>query len=648
VKRTEQQLREGQRILSRRALVVGGVQAAVLGGLALRMRHMQVNEADAYRLLAEENRVSLRLIPPARGQIFDRAGVLVAGNEQNWHVTLVREDAGDVAEVMARLAHILRMDAAALDRAMREIARHPPFVPVTVAEQLTWEEMSAVAVNAPALPGVTPEVGLSRVYPLQGDFAHVAGYVGPVSENDLSRIENPDPLLRLPRFPIGKVGVEARAEDLLRGRAGTRQIEVNAGGRVMRELARVEGTPGADIQLTVDAGLQNYVQARMGAESASCVVMDCASGDLLALASAPTFDANLFVRGISSADYRTLLDDDHRPLASKTVQGAYPPGSTFKMIVALAGLEAGLIDPGETVYCPGHLQLGDRRFHCWKGGGHGRVDMVRSITESCDVYYYEIAQKVGIERIGAMARRFGLGERFDLPLSGIAEGLVPSMAWKQSVRGEGWLVGDSLNAAIGQGFVLASPVQLAVMTARMATGRTVAPRLIKSVNGVETPAGPFADLGINENHLRILRRGMFEVTNAQRGTAYGSRVTAEEYAIAGKTGTSQVRNITAAERARGVVRNDQLPWNRRDHALFVGYAPVEAPRIACAVIVEHGGGGSAAAAPIARDAMVRALHGDVPPLAVYPASARSTVEALHRAMQLRPVAPAPRGGRTRA
>jgi penicillin-binding protein 2 len=495
---------------------------------------------------------------------------------------------------------------------------------------------------------VTPEVGLSRVYPLQGDFAHVAGYVGPVSEADLARIEDPDPLLRLPRFPIGKVGVEARAESMLRGSAGTRQIEVNAGGRTMRELARVEGTPGADLQLTVDAGLQNYVQARMGAESASCVVMDCATGDLLALASGPSFDPNLFVRGISTADFSALMENDHRPLATKTVQGTYPPGSTFKMLVALAGLDAGIVSPDETVFCPGHLQLGDRRFHCWKRGGHGRVGMVQAIAESCDVYFYEIAQKVGIERIAAMARRFGLGERFDLPVSGIAEGLIPSMEWKRTVRGESWLVGDTLNASIGQGFVLTSPIQLAVMTARLATGRAVVPRLIKSVNGIEQPTGGFADLGLNENHLRVQRRGMFEVTNMRRGTAYGSRIAAEEYAIAGKTGTSQVRNITAAERARGVISNDQLPWNRRDHALFVGYAPADAPRVACAVVVEHGGGGSAAAAPIARDAMVRALHGDVPPLSIYPAAARPAVEALHRTLPLRQVAPPAAGGRTRA
>ncbi len=648
MKQAERQLREGQRVLSRRALLLGGVQVAALGVLALRMRHMQVTQADEYRLLAEENRVSLRLIPPPRGQIFDRNGVLVAGNEQNWRVTLVREDAGDVPEVLARLARILEMDAEEVGRALTEVRRHPPFVPVTVADRLTWEQMSAVAVNAPALPGVTPEVGTSRIFPLGEDFAHVVGYVGPVSEFDLSRIEDPDPLLRLPRFPIGKVGVEARAEEMLRGRAGTRQIEVNAGGRVMRELARVEGTPGADLQLTVDAGLQNYVQARMGAESASCVVMDCTTGDVLAAASAPSFDPNLFVRGISTTEFSAMLENPYRPLATKTVQGAYPPGSTFKMVVALAALDAGIVGPDETVFCPGHLQLGDRRFHCWKGGGHGRVDMVRSLTESCDVYYYDIAQKVGIERIAAMARRLGLGERPNLPLSGIVEGLIPSMDWKRSVRGENWLVGDTLNSSIGQGFVLSSPMQLAVMTARLANGTEVVPRLVKSVNGVETPAGPYPSLGFNENHLRIMRRGMFEVTNVQRGTAYGSRIVAEEYRIAGKTGTSQVRNITAAERARGVIRNDQLPWNRRDHALFVGYAPADAPRVACAVVVEHGGGGSTAAAPIARDAMVRALHGDVPPLAAYPQSARASVEAVHRSMRLREV-PTPAGsGRTRA
>jgi penicillin-binding protein 2 len=627
VRRTLRDTEESFRRVTRRGVLLGGAMAAVAGVLAFRLRSMQVEQADEFRLLAEENRINIRLIPPARGRIFDRNGVLVAGNEQNYRIVMVREDARDVPAVIARLRELVVLDEAELERALREMERRSPFVPVTIADRVSWEALAAVALNAPALPGVVPEVGLSRHYPYGPDMAHVLGYVGPVSDYDLARLGDDDPLLQIPRFQIGKVGVEGRLEKLLRGKAGTRRIEVNARGRVMRELDRREGEPGADVQLTIDHRLQNFLRARFGEESAAMVILDVSNGDVLAISSGPSFDPNLFVRGISVADYRALMEHDHRPLADKTVQGTYPPGSTFKMVVALAALEAGLVRPEETVVCQGFREVGGRRFHCWSRG-HGRVNLHKSLVESCDVYYYEMAQRLGIDAIAAMARRLGLGERFDLPMSGIAEGLVPSVAWKAEKRGETWRVGDTLNASIGQGYVLASPLQLAVMTARLATGRAVVPRLVKSVNGVERPVPEFADLGIDPAHLQLVRRAMEGVVNEGRGTAHGSRIVAANKRLAGKTGTSQVRNITAAERARGVVRNDQLPWNRRDHALFVGYAPADAPRLAAALVVEHGGGGSAAAAPIVRDAVLFALYGEIPPLSAYPESQRARIRTL--------------------
>jgi penicillin-binding protein 2 len=522
-----------------------------------------------------------------------------------------------------------------LARSVKELERRSPFVPVTIADRLSWEEFSRVAVNAPALPGVTPEVGLSRFYPLEADFAHVVGYVGPVSDFDLSKITDPDPLLQIPKFQIGKINVESRLEDDLRGRAGTREIEVNAAGRIMRELGRVEGTPGTDLQLTIDAGLQNFSQARMAGESAAAVVMDTQTGDVLALASAPSFDPNLFVRGISVADYTKLTEDEYRPLANKTVQGIYPPGSTFKMITALAALEAGLVEIDEEIFCGGYKELGNRRFHCWRRGGHGKVDLVEAIYQSCDVYFYDIAERVGIEAISEVARKLGMNHRHELPLSGIAEGLAPTKDWKRARRGEDWLVGDTLNSGIGQGFVLASPLQLAVMTARLASGRAVEPRLLKSVNGVETPLNAGAPLPFKASNLAAIREGMDRVSNFQRGTAFRSRIVADGMAMAGKTGTSQVRNITAEERAAGVTQNADLPWNRRDHALFVAYAPVDNPRFACSVIVEHGGGGSTAAAPIARDIMLYAQFGAVPPLSAYPAGQHNEISDRFDALQLR-------------
>lgn len=625
------------RKITRRAAVLGGAQLAFMGLLAGRMRHLQVDQADQFRMLAEENRINLRLIPPARGEIFDRNGLPIARNEPAYRITIVREDAGNVEEVISRLAQLIRLEPEDIERAMSEMKRSAPFLPITLAERVSWEDVSKIAVNTPALPGITPDVGLSRFYPLEKDFAHVVGYVGPVSDYDLSKIDDPDQLLRIPRFQIGKVGLEAKMEDKLRGSAGTRRVEVNAVGRVMRELDRREGEPGANLQLTTDVMLQNYVQARLGDESAAAVVIDTTNGDLLAVGSAPSFDPNLFVRGISVSDYRALTQNNHRPLAAKSVQGIYPPGSTFKMVVALAGLDAGLITPEDTYWCGGYLEVSNRRFHCWKRGGHGHVNMAQSLRESCDVYYYELASRVGIEKITAMANRLGLGVRHELPLSAVAGGLAPTKAWKREVHDQDWLIGDTVNAAIGQGYVLASPLQLAVMTARIASGRAVSPRLIKSIDGVEEPSGAGESLGLNPVHLAYVRDGMYEVSNNRKGTGYSSRIIAEDKRMAGKSGTSQVRNISAAERAAGVTSNEDLPWERRDHALWVDFAPFDDPKIAVAVVVEHGGGGSSAAAPIARDITLQALYQGDPPLEAYPAKDRDRIaKQQERLRALRP------------
>ena len=642
MRRSTRDTDESARKITRRALFLGGCQAAFVAVLAARMRYMQVDQADQFRLLAEENRVAIRLIPPARGLIQDRNGVLIAGNEQNYRIVITREDAGDIEAVLNRLAQVIPITPEEIERTLREAKRRSAFVPIIVADRLSWDDLAKVSVNAPALPGVTPEVGLSRVYPMQGDFAHVVGYVGPVSERDLAELEDPDPILQIPKFQIGKIGVERRMEQTLRGAAGSKRIEVNAVGRVMRELDRNEGDAGADIRLTVDAGLQNYTQARLGDESASAVVMDVNTGDILAIASAPSFDPNLFVRGISTADYRVLTEDDHRPLANKSVQGAYPPGSTFKMVTALAALEAGVITPETTVRCPGHYDAGGRRFHCWKRGGHGSVNLQRSLAESCDVYYYDISQRCGIDAISAMSARLGLGIRHDLPMSAISEGLNPNKDWKREKRGQEWRIGDTINASIGQGYVLSSPLQLAVMTARLATGRAVVPRLVRSVDGVDVDIAPVASLGLNADHLRAVRAGMAAVINTRTGTAYSSRIDDPAMRMAGKTGTSQVRNISTAERARGVLRNDQLPWDRRDHALFVSFAPQDAPQVAVSVVVEHGGGGSAVAAPVARDILLQALHGGLPPLTAYPSSQRNRIQSERKKLILRD----PDGGAT--
>jgi penicillin-binding protein 2 len=616
---------ESTRVFTRRAAVVGGVQVAVMGVLGWRMHQMQIERADEYRFLAEENRINMRLIPPARGLIFDVNGVPLAINEQVYRIVMVKEDAGDVEAALAALQQVVPLDRETIERALEELERRSPFVPVTIVERVSWDDIAKVTVNAPALPGITAEVGLSRRYPMGADTAHVVGYVGPVSDYDLSQIEDPDPLLQIPKFQIGKTGVEAKLEPVLRGSAGTKRIEVNALGRVMRELDRVEGISGSDVQLTIDSRLQSYVEARLEGESAAAIVIDVANGDLVAVGNAPSFDPNLFVRGISVPDWTALNENKYRPLAAKSVQGIYPPGSTFKMVTALASLAAGVVDPEETIYCSGAIEVSGTRFHCWRGSGHGNINLHESLKQSCDCYYYELAQRVGIDLIAEMARKLGIGVRPEVPMSAVAEGLAPDKAWKLNTRGEDWRIGDTVNASIGQGYVLASPLQLAIMTARLATGRNVMPRLVKSIDGVEQPSGAGEPLGLNENDLRRIRASMYDVVNHERGTAYGSRIIADEARMAGKTGTSQVRRITMEERERGVTRNADLPWERRDHALWVNFAPFENPRYAVTVVVEHGGGGSAAAAPIGRDITLQALFNGPPPLDAYPSNVRERI-----------------------
>ncbi len=596
--------------LSRRAFVLLGAQVGFMGLIGYRMRQLGVEQSQQFRLLAEENRISMQLVPPTRGLIYDRKGKPIALNVPLYRIQIIREQAIEPARVLRKLAKIIPLSDNQINDVLQATAKRRPWVPVTVTENLTWAQVSAVAANAPSLPGISPIVGAYRNYPQAQEYCHIVGYVGPVSDYDLSKIDDDDPLLRIPRFQIGKNGVETRAEHDLRGKAEIKRIEVNAVGRVMREIDSKAGEPGKNLQLTVDTDLQRIALERISDESAGVVLLDVKSGDILALASAPSFDPNKFVTGISVADWKALNENEYRPLANKTVSGTYPPGSTYKMVVALAALEAGVIDAKEQIRCSGSVEVYGAKFHCWRRGGHGQVNLVRSLRESCDVYFYEIAERVGIEKISAMARKLGLGTRHDLPLPAIREGLAPTKAWKRRVKGEDWVVADTLNAGIGQGFTLASPLQLAVMTARIAGGNAISPRLINSVDENLEPIMGNTPLDINPEHLALVRKGMFEVVNSGRGTARGSRISTKGMEMAGKSGTSQVRRITKAERARGVIRNRDLPWKRRDHALFVAYAPYDNPKYAVAVIVEHGGGGSSVAAPIARDVMLAALENE--------------------------------------
>jgi penicillin-binding protein 2 len=592
-----------QRSFTRRLALIAAGKLVLFGTLAGRMYYLQVVEADKYRTMADDNRINLRLLAPPRGRILDRDGTVLADNQLNYRVVLVAEQSGAISDTLDALAEIVPISDVERRRVLREVARKRKFLPTTVKENLSWDDVSRIAVNAPDLPGVTIDVGSTRLYPFGEKMAHMVGYVAPPAESDLTG----DPLLELPDFRIGRNGVE-RAYDLsMRGRAGNTQIEVNALGRPIRELSRNEGEAGQDLVLTIDAHLQNVTAERLAKEeSAAAVLMDANTGDVHVLASHPSYDPHEFARGISGASWRALLNNHRAPLTNKAISGQYSPGSTYKMIVALAALEQG-IAPEMRVYCPGHTDLGDNRFHCWKKGGHGGVDMVEGIMHSCDVYFYEMGKRLGPDRMAEMARRFGLGQTLSLDLPGERGGLIPTRAWKVARTGKGWAQGESLVAAIGQGFVLATPLQLATMTARMVNGGlAVTPHLTRA-KAAPVPAPP---VGVPQAHLALVTRAMRGVVNDPRGTAFRARILDGVHAFGGKTGTSQVRRITEEERRVGLRKPEQVPWRERDHALFVGYGPVEAPKYACAVIVEHGGGGSAVAAPIARDLLHEAMKRD--------------------------------------
>ncbi len=588
------------RNLTRRALVLGGFKTALLGVLGTRLYVLQVQENAHYRVLAEENRINMRLLPPSRGQILDRFGVPLAINHQNFRVLMVEEQAGDVAETLDRLSAIVPLSEAERLRVLRDADRSPAFVPITVQDNLSWGQVTRLDVNSPELPGLAIEVGELRSYPFAESTGHVLGYVGAVTEQDLTG----DPVLRLPGFRIGKTGLELQHDQMMRGSAGTSQVEVNAVGRVIRELSRDEGTPGSEVQVTVDIRLQNYVQERLKTEhSATAVVLDVLNGEIFALASHPGFDPNLFTTGIDGPTWRGLMDDPYVPLTNKAIAGQYPPGSTFKMLVALAALEDGSTGPHNTVFCPGHLDLGSHRFHCWRRGGHGSMDMVSAIAQSCDTYFYEIGRRVGIDKIAAMANRFAIGQETGLDVPGERSGLMPTRDWKMATLGQPWQPGETVVCSIGQGYVSATPLQLAVMTARLVNGgRAIRPHLTYRL-GEEVWAEEPPEIGVAPQNLAVVVEGMEAVTRA--GTARRFQIAEEGLEMGGKTGTSQVRRITMAERAAGIIRQQDRPWRDRHHGLFVGFAPLHRPRYACCVVVEHGGS-SSVAAPIARDILLRA------------------------------------------
>lgn len=630
-------------LFTRRMAIAAGVGGLAWTGLVARLFQLQVLESNRYAAMAEENHIKLALAAPRRGRILDRFGRPLAAHRRAGRVSIIPEGTDDPQATLRRISELIDIEPERLERAERDIynarRRNAAFVPVTVQNELTYEDFARMNVHAAEIPGVDVEMALTRSYPRGRDFAHVLGYVARPNTKDMSRLEdyllleagmNPEhaydrdmtgnsqergelrrirQLLKHPDFRTGRSGLELKADDWLRGQRGSKRLVTNAAGRTLEELPSDDLAPrdGRDLYITIDSDLQRVAIDRFESESGAAVVMDIESGDVLAMVSTPAFDPNDFVNGISSADYSLLRDNDRSPLYPRAHGGVYPPGSTFKMVVATAALEAGVIKPSERVHCNGYYRFGNRTWHCWKKGGHGSVNMHQGIKGSCDVYFYEIAKRTGVDKIAEVARKFGYGDNWPLGMTGSRSGLVPDTEWKMRVRKEKWHEGETLNFGIGQGQMGATPLQMAMMTARIASeGRPLKPRLVGL--GPDIDGTHDLDAPLDPELMQRMKAGMFGVTSEGGGTARSSGdLGLGGPRLAGKTGTAQVRRITRAERLSGVRKGSEIERKLRDHALFVAYAPADNPKYAISVVVEHGEGGSRTAAPVARDILAHAI-----------------------------------------
>lgn len=586
----------------RRSILIGGLQLGIGALLAGRAGWISLVENAKYTLKAESNRVNLTLVPPRRGLILDRNNVPLAANRTDYRVDLIPERLIDPEGVVAELGRLLDLSPDKISDLSDKLAKARGYQPIEAASGLDAEKFAAVSVRLPELPGVLAQRGFSRWYPTGPSVGHLIGYVGPASAKDYEKERNP--LLITPGFKIGKDGLEKFFDQTMRGVPGAQRVEVTASGKFVRDLEHRDDIPGQPIKLTIDAGLQDYASRRIGLESAAVVVIDCETGGILTLTSMPAFDPNSFVGGIGKLQWKMLNDDDHIPLLNKAMRGLYPPGSTMKPMASLA-LQIHGVDPEERVSCPGGYQLGSRYFRC--DAVHGAVDMRTAIERSCNTYFWKMAHRVGYDAIAPVAKLLGLGQEFDLPGTSQRYGTIPDAAWKKKRFNQEWSAADSLNASIGQGYVSVSPLQLAVMTSRIASGKNLVPSLMF---GKPAPLGPA--LPFTPEQLAVVHDGMFRVVNGS-GTAGGVRIDIDGVKLAGKTGTAQVRALVA--------RGHFGSWKSRDHSLFVCYAPADKPRYAMSVVVEHGTFGARAAAPIARDVMTYLFD---------PTSAMDTLLALEK------------------
>jgi len=581
------------------ALIFAAVLVAVLIG---RLVHLQVLAHEHYITLSDDNRIKILPQPPNRGLIFDRNGLILADNLPSYRLELTLEQIHDIDATLDALSKLVNIRDVDRKRFEKLRQRTPVFKPVALRFHLSDDEVARFAINRHRFPGVDIVAGLSRHYPHGPLAVHALGYVGRIDERDLQRIDASD---YSGTTHIGKVGIERTYEDVLHGTVGYRQVETNAEGRILRTLVRTPPVPGENLYLTVDAELQSVAEQAFEGKTGAAIAIDPNNGDILAFVSQPTYDPNLFVNGIDTETYQALRDDDKQPLFNRALRGQYPPGSTLKPFVALGGLEQGITSEHADTYCPGFYRLPGkaRKYRDWKRGGHGTVDLAIAIAQSCDVYFYDLALSMGIDRLHGFLSLFGFGERTGIDIIGELPGLLPSRQWKRAARNLPWFPGETLIAGIGQGFMLTTPIQLASTTATLSKfGRHLKPHIVASTQQYDdieltpVPVEPLADTPVEDlHHWTIVINAMREVVHGKRGTA---RKIGEDskFEFAGKTGTAQVFGLKQEEKYEA----DKLAEELHDHSLFIAFAPVDKPRIAVAVVIEHGGSGSAVAAPIAR------------------------------------------------
>jgi len=568
--------------------------------LLARLFYLQILEGEAYRTLSENNSIRLQVVEPQRGLIFDRNGELLVDNRPSFDVTLIPKDAKPMQTVVEKLARYAALPMDELQSRIRKSKGHPAFKPLLLRPDVDRNILAAVQVSRFDMPGVAIDVKTRRQYVHGASAAHLLGYLGEVEADQLKAGKHP--ALR-PGDLIGKCGVEKAYDAVLRGKRGGQQVEVNASGQVMRIIEQVRAVPGENLMLTLDHRLQQLAEALLNDSTGAVVALNPQNGHVLAIASAPSFDPNIFVSGMSQETWTQLVSNPRRPLENKAIQAEYPPASTYKILTAIAGLEEGVIDENTTFFCPGHYRFGNRVYRCWKRGGHGHMNVETALTQSCDVYFYQVGQRLGVDRMAHWAKQFGLGAPTGIDMEHEAQGLIPTAAWKKQKTGIPWQGGENLSVAIGQGYNLATPVQLAVMIAAVANGgyryKPILIRSVQSADGTEAMEIPPEVLGrarLRKRTLDIVRQGLWNVVNTRRGTAWQSRV--EGLDICGKTGTAQVVGRKQNESEKDA---KNPPDHLKDHAWFVAYAPSENPRIAVAVMVEHGEHGSSAAAPIAKE-----------------------------------------------